>query len=52
MRDGKAKIERADGRSGPYHRYLKRAKARLERRRANRNPECLPGYRKHSGWEL
>lgn len=39
------------GKSGSYSTYLKRMKARLERHRANRDPECQPFYRKNKGWE-
>lgn len=52
MRDGKAKIEQADGSSGSWHRCLKKRKLRLERRRCKRNPECQAAYRKYSGYEL
>ena len=53
IRDGKARGEKADGYSGgKFHRFLKRMKNRLERRRAKRNPVCVPGYKKHNGWEL
>lgn len=51
-RDGKAKGEQADGPSSRHHSWLKRMKNRLERRRAKRNPEAPPGYKKHRGWEL
>jgi len=34
-----------------YHWYLKRRKARLERRRAKHDPECPPGYRRFRGYE-
>jgi len=51
--------EKADSRScwehgGPksHHRFIKRQKARIERRRAKRDPECTPGYGKYRGWEL
>ncbi len=52
MRDNKAKIEQADGSGGSWHRFLKKKKLRNERRRAKRNPECQPAYRKFSGYEL
>jgi hypothetical protein len=53
MRDGKAKIEQADGYSGKiWHRFLKKMKLRNERRRAKRNPECMPGYKRYRGYEL
>lgn len=48
-------IEQADGGrygKGEYHRFLKREKARKERRRAKKNPECTPAYARYSGWEL
>ena len=52
MRDSKAKCEQADGASGGhYHRFIKKHKLRIERRRAKRNPECIPTYRKYSGYE-
>ena len=41
----------SSGRAGGYHTYLKRAKRRHERRRANKAPECLPTYRRYCGWE-
>lgn len=31
-------------------RWLKQQKNRRERRRAKRNPECDPHYRKYSSW--
>lgn len=53
MKINKARIEQADGSGGTnYHRYLKRAKVRSERRRAKIDPECAPSYRKFSGYEL
>ena len=60
MRDKIAKVEQADakgpdwnkGRIGrTYHRFLKRRKVRLERRRANAMPDCQPAYGKYRGWE-
>lgn len=53
MKD-RAGINQADNRNNKgsrYHRYLKIAKVRLERRRAKRNPQCLPTYRKYDGYE-
>lgn len=52
--------EKADGssrsgagrRKGQYHKFLKRYKNRIERRRAKENPECQPWYGKYKGWEL
>lgn len=47
-------IEKADGRwTRPrgYHRFIKRKKARAERRRAKANPECTPCYGRYRGWE-
>lgn len=32
--------------------FLKRRKARSERRRARLNPECVPGYGRYRGWLL
>ena len=50
-----AKIAQADSiwstRSNGYHAFLKRQKVRIERRRAKRDPECVPGYGKYQGWE-
>jgi hypothetical protein len=46
--------EQADGRSrrkGDYHAFLKRRKNRLERRKANKTPDCQPTYRRYAGWE-
>jgi hypothetical protein len=53
------KVEQADGRSGGgrqsraggYHKLLKRLKARMERRRAAQDPECLPAYNRYRGYE-
>jgi hypothetical protein len=43
-------VEQADGYSGKnHHRFLKKLKLRIERRRAKRNPECQPAYRKYRG---
>jgi len=33
------------------HKWDKVKKHRIERRRAKRNPECIPRYRKYKGWE-
>lgn len=54
MRDkGQVKVEQADGYSGGnYHKFIKRRKIRLERRKAKVNPECLPTYGKYRGYEL
>ena len=53
MRDNKAKCEQADGYSGGNnHRFLKVHKRRIERRKAKRNPECIPTYGKYRGYEL
>jgi hypothetical protein len=51
-----AGIEQADMRHvrcrpNGYHRFLKRAKLRSERRKAKANPECYPTYRRFRGWE-
>ena len=45
-------IEQADG-SGKYkyHKLLKKIKIRTERRRAKRNPKCVPLYGKYKGYE-
>jgi len=51
-RDNKAKCEQADGSACSWHRCLKKKKIRNERRKAKRNPECQPAYRKFSGYEL
>lgn len=51
VRDSKVTCEKADGDSGNYHRFIKRLKNRLERRKAKHNPECLPSYGKYRGWE-
>ena len=34
-----------------YHTYLKRQKNRAERRRARRDPECVPAYGLYAGYE-
>lgn len=47
-------IEKADGRSkrsGGYHQWLKQKKARSERKKARKNPDCQPTYGKYTGWE-
>lgn len=46
------KVEQADGKGwGARGRaYLKKRKRRLERRRANADPECQPAYTKYKGW--
>ncbi len=44
----------ADGRSkraGQFHQFVKKAKLRKERRRANKDPETPPTYGKYRGWE-
>jgi len=43
--DGKSK--RGDG----YHQFLKRRKNRIERRKAKRDPDATPTYRRYSGYE-
>jgi hypothetical protein len=46
--------EQADGcgrRRTSYRQFLKRTKARTERRRARLNPECLPAYGRYHGWQ-
>jgi hypothetical protein len=43
-------VEQADG-DGKGKTYLKKVKARSERRRAKRNPEIQPGYGKYSGYQ-
>lgn len=52
-RNLKVHCEKADAIScdSKYHRYIKRLKNRIERRRAKENPECLPTYRRYTGWE-
>lgn len=51
-------VEQADGkfswlqRRSRYHSWLKKAKNRVERRKAKRNPECQHGYRRYNGWEI
>ena len=52
--DRVAKVEQADGKSthpNGYHKFLKRKKVRLERRRAKENPECIPAYNRYQGYE-
>ena len=39
------------GRNNSYHVFIKKRKARLERREAKRDTECTPGYGKYAGWE-
>lgn len=54
MKSGKvSSVEQADGYSGKrYHKFLKKRKVRVERRRAKENPECPLGYGKYKGYEL
>lgn len=33
------------------HKKHKKRKLRTERRRAKKDPECLPEYRRYNGWE-
>ena len=48
-------VEQADGRStgrvGSYHRFIKRRKNRVERRRAKADPEYPPTYGRYAGYE-
>ena len=48
------KVEQADGKGwgDRGRRYLKKRKARLERRRANIDPETQPAYTRFKGWNL
>jgi hypothetical protein len=45
------RVAQADG-EGKGKTYLKKVKARVERRRAKKDPECRPGYGKYSGYQL
>lgn len=45
------KNESADGR-GKGHTFRKKLKARVERRRAKRDPESQPQYGKYRGYQL
>jgi hypothetical protein len=48
-------VEKADGKSkrkGGYHQFLKKLKARFERRKAKKNPNNPASYGKYRGWEL
>ena len=50
----KSLTEQADGKSkrgNGYHQYLKKRKAKLERRKANQDPGSSPSYGKYKGWE-
>ena len=38
-------------RTDAFRRANKKNKIRKERRRAKKNPECDPQYRKYDGWE-
>lgn len=54
IRDFKGRVEQADGHSkrpNAYHQYLKKRKHRLERRKANRDPEAPATYTKYAGYE-
>lgn len=46
----KTKVEQADS-GGHYHKFLKRKKARYERRKAKKNPEAKATYGKYRGYE-
>jgi len=50
-RDGPS-CEQADGSGSNYHRFIKKQKHRVERRKAKKNPQCSPGYGKYRGYEL
>lgn len=47
-----SKVEQADGKGwgSRGRKALKVRKRRLERRRANADPECQPAYTKYKGW--
>lgn len=47
------KVEKADGSShkSNYHRFLKKRKNRLERKKAKCDPETQPTYGKYYGYE-
>lgn len=47
-----AKVEQADGKGWGIRarKWLKVRKHRLERRRANKDPECQTAYTRYSGW--
>lgn len=50
----KGKVAQADWhgtRASSYHQFLKRRKRRLERHKANLDPEAPATYTKYSGWE-
>jgi hypothetical protein len=38
-------------RRGNYHKFIKKLKNKLERHRANADPECQPAYGRYRGWE-
>ena len=43
---------KADGIGGSKsHKFRKKHKLRIERRRAKNKPNCIPGYKKLNGWE-
>lgn len=51
-------VEKADGKSkagkrrkSNYHRFLKKEKNKIERRKAKSDPECAPTYGVYRGWE-
>lgn len=56
MGQGGWRIEQADGwnrgRKSGYHQWLKKHKRRQERRRAKKDPQCVPAYKKYNGYEL
>jgi hypothetical protein len=54
-KSSKAKVEQADGQSrrrNGGHQFLKRHKRRLERHKANRDPEAIPTYKRFAGYEM
>lgn len=44
-------IERDLGFKSRSHKWDKRKKHRIERRRGKQDPDCMPRYRKYKGWE-
>lgn len=51
MKDRIPRVLHGDSRSGGAgHTYVKKRKARAERRRAKARPDCLPAYGRYKGY--
>jgi hypothetical protein len=50
QREHSSKIEQADGYTSQVNKWVRKRKNRAERRRAKKNPECMPGYGFYRGY--